>query len=254
MTATGPVVLVAGVGPGLGTALVATLATAGATVVALARTPDHLASLTEHARQRGWSFEAVAADASVPADVARALETTLGHHGRLDGVVMAIGRWMRGSRLLHESTDEEWRDGIAGNLDAAFVLLRPVLAQMTRQARGSIVLVAAAPEVRAAGTAAYAAGKAGILELTAKLARDYRASGVRVNVVLPGNMAKEVDPDPPSPVERVPLLDSIPSSPWEVARAIRFLVLSDARWITGASLTVDGGLSTHGDAEPSPTP
>src|SRR5262249_58511232 len=102
----------------------------------------------------------VEADATWVQAMAGAVAETVRANGRLDGVVLAVGKWVVGPPALHESTEAAWHEGIERNLDGAFAVLQPVLNQMARQRRGAVVLVSASPGVRAAGTAAYCRGQA----------------------------------------------------------------------------------------------
>lgn len=85
------------------------------------------------------------------------------------------------------------------------------------------------------------------MDLTQKLAADYRPYGIRFNAVLPGNMESQLDAlDPPLDVPPIPLRNNAGVDAWQVARAIRYLLLDEGEWVTGALLTVDGGQSTGG--------
>jgi NAD(P)-dependent dehydrogenase (short-subunit alcohol dehydrogenase family) len=69
--------------------------------------------------------------------------------------------------------------------------------------------------------------------------------------VLPGSMGHDIsDLDPPAADGAIPLTDETPSSPWEVARAVRYFLSDESRWVTGSSLVVDGGMSTGGKEKP----
>ncbi len=244
------VILVAGVGPGLGTAVVNLLASEGATVVAVARSSKALDPIQAHARTRGWTVAARTADLLDQADVDRTVRSVLDEFGRIDAVSINVGHWVQGETLLHRMSDEEWSSAIRDNLEPVFRLARATLPYLIAQGGGSLVLVSAAPGVRWAGSAAYCAAKGGLADLVPKLARDYRSTWVRVNAVLPGSMSHDLGQLDPPPVERaIPLTDETATSPWEVARAIRYLLSEESRWVTGSLLLVDGGLSTGG-AEP----
>lgn len=251
MVSKGRVILVAGVGSGLGTAVVTLLAEAGASVIGLARGRTSLDSLQKQAEGRGWSFRGVAADLRVQAEVDHAVNDVIGEFGRLDGVSVNVGHWIPGDTLLHKSTEEEWSTGLHDNLDAIHRVGRAALPPMIKQGHGSVVLVSATERVRRLAAPSYCAAKAGILDLTQKLAADYRPFGIRFNAVLPGNMESELTTrDPPAAGTRVPLRTNAGVDAWQVARAIRYLLLDESEWVTGALLTVDGGQSAGGSEPP----
>ncbi|MGC2359978.1 MAG: SDR family oxidoreductase [Thermoplasmata archaeon] len=244
------VFLVGGVGTGLGTALVSTLAADGATVIGIARTSQALERIEAHAQRRGWKFSARTADLLNQADVDRAVRSTLDEFDHLDGVSINVGHWVGGETLLHRMSEGEWSAGIRDNTEPVYRVARATLPHLTERGSGSIVLVSAAPIVRWAGSASYALAKGGLAELVPKLARDYRPFGVRINAVLPGSMEQNVGSlDPPAAVGPVPLTETTNTSAWEVARAIRYLLSDESRWVTGSLVLVDGGSSTGG-AEP----
>ena len=244
------VYVIAGAGWGLGSALVGTLGPTGATTVAIARRPAHLAELAKVARAKSWSLRTATADLTVQREVDAVISGVLGEFGHIDGVVVNAGRWMPGSPLIHETAGGEWEAGIVGNLTPLLSIARSVLPSMVNAHRGSLVIVSAAEAVRWAGTASYCAAKGALIDLGRKMARDYRPHGVRVNVVLPGNMVMETNVSVPPVVDgSIPLRSDAPTSPWEVARAIAFLLTYEGRWITGATITVDGGRSTWGEEQ-----
>jgi NAD(P)-dependent dehydrogenase (short-subunit alcohol dehydrogenase family) len=244
------VVLVAGVGSGLGSAVVSLLASEGAAVVAVARTPAALEPLAAHARRRGWTVTSRTANVAEPAPAEQLVREVVREFGRIDALSVNVGHWFAAETPLHRLTPEQWAAGIRDNLDPTYQLGRAAIPHMLERRRGSVVLVSAALPVRWAGSAAYCAAKAGVADLVPKLARDYRATGLRFNGVLPGSMGHELPSlDPPAADVPLPLTDETATSPWEVARAIRYLLSDESRWLTGALLTVDGGMSTGG-AEP----
>jgi NAD(P)-dependent dehydrogenase (short-subunit alcohol dehydrogenase family) len=250
----GKVVIVGGVGSGLGSAVAALLAASGAQVVGVARRADALEAVRAEAAARGWKFDRQTADLSVAADARAVVRSALERFGRIDGASLNMGRWTPGDTLLHKLSDEEWSTGIHDNLDAVFQLSRAVLPHFIEQGRGALVVVSATERVRRHGTAAYCTAKGGLIDLVRKMAADYRPMGIRVNAVLPGNMEHDVDVSQiPSESAPLPLRDQSGVGAWEVARAIRFLLSEEARWITAAPVIVDGGFSTRGK-EPSVPP
>ena len=244
-------VLVAGAGSGLGTALVDLLASSGCLAVAVARRPAPLEALRARGLRQGWSCETEVADLSDGPAVSALVQRLRDGHGHLDGVAILAGRWVAGSAQLHELTDEQWAAGLAENLQAPFVVARAVLPHFIAQRQGVIVLVSASEPVRLSGTAAYAAAKAGTVELGRKMAHDYRPHGIRVNVVLPGTMEHDIPAERAGPPAGPPgLRNDVGSGAWQVARIVRFLLSEQAEWVSGAVVPVDGGRSTGGAESP----
>jgi len=235
----GKVVLVAGVGKGLGTATVALLASEGARVIAVARHGTALSPLEAHARHRNWNVEIRTANLFDATEVDRLVHDAVEEFGGLDAASVNVGHWVPGETALHRMSADEWSSGLRDNLDAIYLVGRAAIPHFLQRGRGSLVVVSAA---------------LAIVDLVPKLARDYRATGIRVNAVLPGSMSgslEQLDPPPRDP--SVVLTDQTRTSPWEVARAIRYFVSDESRWVTGAVLTVDGGASTFG-SEPGASP
>ena len=247
------VILIAGVGGGLGTATVNLLASDGNTVVAVARTSAVLDTVRAHAQIRGWKVSTRAADLLDQGAVDQMVGSVLGEFGRIDGVSINVGHWLGGETLLHRMSDEEWSAALRDNLDPVFRVAHATLPVLVEQGHGSLVLVSAAPPVRYAGSASYSLAKGGLADLVPKLAHDYRPYGVRINGVLPGSMTNHLeDQDPPTHDRAIPLGDQAARSPWEVARAIRYLLSDESRWVTGSLLLVDGGATTGGKEPAAP--
>jgi 3-oxoacyl-[acyl-carrier protein] reductase len=135
---------------------------------------------------------------------------------------------------------------IATNLGGAFHVCQAAGRRMLRRRRGAIVTMSSIVGIHGnAGQTNYAASKAGLIGLTKSLAKEIGSRGVRVNCIAPGYIATELTDVLPDSA-REALLASTPlgrlGEPEDIARCVRFLVSDAASFVTGAVLSVDGGL------------
>ncbi len=232
----GKTALVTGASRGIGRAIAAELAAAGASVVVGYRSgQDEAEALASEIGGR-----AVQADVSSPEEARRLVEEA----GDLDILVNNAGLTRDG--LLARMSDEDWRTVIDTNLSSVFYTCRAVTRPMMKKRAGSIVNISSVVGVHGNwGQTNYGASKAGIIGFTKSLARELGSRNVRANVVAPGYVKTQLTDVLPEDATAA-MLQNTPlgrlGEPEDVAGAVRFLCSEAASFITGEVLLVDGGL------------
>ena len=227
-------VIVTGASRGIGAAIAESFVAAGDRVVALSRSgtgPEGCALCLR-------------VDVTDSSAVNAALKQAISDLGPVEVAVINAGVTKDG--LAMRMSDEQWREVLSTDLDGAFYCARASMASMVRARQGSIIFIGSiSPFIGVPGQANYAAAKAGLVGLARSLAKEVATRGVTVNVVAPGLIETDMTSDLGAAKEQMSSL--IPmgriGQPDDIAGVVGFLASKHARYITGAVLCCDGGLS-----------
>jgi len=232
----GEVALITGAAGALGSEVARVLAGAGHRLV-LVDAAAGAARLTQLAGELGGAVT-VASDITSPATWEEALPRIEREVGSLPTRAALIAGTYRGGKPLHEETDDVWRTVVTANLETVYRSLRALLPSMVARRAGSIVVIGARPAEQpwtAAGSASYAATKAGVVALARAVSAEVLEHGVRVNAVLPSTMD--------TPANRAAMPKADPGK-WvslsSAAGLVAFLLGDGARDVSGAAVPLYG--------------
>jgi NAD(P)-dependent dehydrogenase (short-subunit alcohol dehydrogenase family) len=241
----GRVALITGGGTGIGLEIARCMVAAGATVIITGRRES---VLQESAAELGENAHFVVNDVSDLGGADALIEQIEAEHGPLDILVNNAGINMKKPAL--EVTDEDFSRIIHTNLNAVFALTRAAGRRMVPRGRGTIIMISSmAAYYGIDRVVAYAASKSAVEGMVKVLASEFSKDGVRVNAIAPGFIETEMsrtamnsDPDRRDRAMRRTPMGKF-GKPSDIGHAAVFLASEAARYVTGASLPVDGGNS-----------
>jgi 3-oxoacyl-[acyl-carrier protein] reductase len=241
----GRTALVTGGSRGIGRAVAIALADEGADVAINYVSSETAArDVAEHIKKMGRRAMLAQADVSDYPDTFRMAQDVVREFGHLDILVNNAG--INSDKTFTKMDHASWRKVLGTNLDGVFNCTKVFVDQMLTQGYGRVVnMTSVIGQIGNFGQANYAASKAGVAAFTKSLAKELAGKGVTVNAVAPGFIETEMVASIPDKVKER-LLAQIPlhrfGTAEEVARAVVYIVSSDGDYITGAELSINGGL------------
>lgn len=240
------IAFITGGGSGIGRATAIAFAAEGARVVVTDRMEEALHETAVQVKATGADVLPIACDVSKPADVHAAIVRAVEVFGRIDCAFNNAGVENQ-SLPLAEIDLEEWDRVLGINLRGTFVCMKHELKQMLKQGGGVIVNTSSGAGIcGVAGGSAYAASKHAIIGMTKSAALDYAKLNIRVNAILPGNIATPMmDRFTGGDVQKAIDLEPVGrlGRPEEIAESVLWMSSDLGGFVTGAAIVVDGGWS-----------
>ncbi|PCJ62936.1 MAG: hypothetical protein COA79_02060 [Planctomycetota bacterium] len=243
-------ILVCGGSRGIGAATVKLAAKAGAQISINYRSNNSEAeSLVEEVESTGGEAISIQGDISVEEDVTRIIDSAVARFGDLDGLVISAGIFEGGN--LEEMSTEFWDRTMNINLKSNFMIMKAARSSLIANSGGSVVFIASTAGQRGSDVySAYATSKGGQIIFMRSMARELAPFKIRCNCVAPGWTETDMATDTIDALGREDIVASIPlgriGQPEDPGAATVFLLSDLAQFITGSTITVDGGFDMRG--------
>lgn len=241
----GKVALITGATRGLGQSILLTLGQMGATVVGTATSEQGAQSISKFCEQNNLKGYGMMLNIADPISIEQGLESITKEVGA--PVILVNNAGITRDNLLMRMKDEEWEAVLNTNLTGVFRMSKACIRGMLKARWGRIISISSIVGTTGnPGQANYAAAKAGVVAFSKSLAKEIASRGITVNVVAPGfidtDMTKIL-----TDAQKEALLQNIPvgsmGAPEDIAASVAFLASEQARYITGETLHVNGGMN-----------
>jgi len=241
----GKIALVTGAARGIGQGIAIELAKEGADVAVTSRDPATCAETVAAIQVLGRKAIAIGIDVANAASVDAGVEAVLKEFGKIDICVNNAG--VTKDMLLMRMTEQEWDTVLDTNLKGTFLVSRAVVRPMMKQRSGAIINISSIVGLTGnAGQCNYSASKAGMIALTKSTAKELASRGIRVNAIAPGFIQSRMTDALPEELKKS-VLENIPlkrfGTPEDIAKVVVFLAGESASYITGQTLSVNGGMA-----------
>ena len=237
------VAIITGASQGIGRTIALVFAKSGANVICIARSESKIKELCLEITDQGGQASPIACDVGDGDAYANAIKSVANEYGKLDILINNAG--ITRDALLMRMNDTQWDEVLNTNLKGAFHGMKSAIRPMMKNKYGRIINITSIVGLTGnPGQANYAASKAGLIGMTQSIAKEVGTRGITVNCIAPGWINTEMTVDLPEDSKK-DLLDRIPigkiGKPEDIAHAAVFLASDEASYITGQTITVDGG-------------
>lgn len=239
----GKIAIVTGASQGIGEVIAKKLSEAGAHVVCIARSKEKIENLVNQLKNSGLSASSISCDVSDGKAFSDAISNIYSENKRLDILVNNAG--ITRDALLMRMNEDQWDTVLDTNLKGAFHGMKAAIRPMMKNKSGRVINITSIVGLTGnPGQANYSASKAGLIGMTKSIAKEVATRGITVNCIAPGWIETEMTEDLPENTKNE-LLKRIPQArtgkPEDIAYAALFLASDEANYITGQTITVDGG-------------
>ncbi|WP_297762033.1 SDR family NAD(P)-dependent oxidoreductase [uncultured Muriicola sp.] len=244
------VIVITGAGSGIGAASAALMASLGAKVIASDINLKNAEEVVREIKKAGGVATAYQADVTRYEEVDALLSQVIKEHGSIDVLVNNAGIGGRNQKKTAEHTLDDWHNVIAVNQTGVFYCMKLALKQMTEQGYGNIINIASLAGLKPTGNnLSYSASKFAVVGMTKSAALEYGSKNIRINAVCPGythsSLLDQLLSSRPDMEQKLKQL--IPMGRFgeatEVAETIAWLASDGSKYITGQTITIDGGTS-----------
>ncbi|NNK74835.1 MAG: SDR family oxidoreductase [Maribacter sp.] len=244
------IVVITGAGSGIGAATATLFGEHGAQVVVSDLNMKSAQRVVEGIKKTNGSALAVQANVTQFKEVEALVAKTVNEFGQIDVMVNNAGIGGKNQKKTAEHSHDDWHDVIAVNQTGVFYCMQVALQQMMKQGHGNIVNVASLAGLKPSGyNLSYSASKYAVVGMTKSAALEYGRKNIRINAVCPGytnsvllDRLLSSRPDMGDTLKRLIPMDRF-GEPQEIAGAIAWLASDDSKYITGQTITLDGGTS-----------
>lgn len=237
------IAVITGASQGIGKVIAEVLSSAGAHVICVARTENKIKALANEINKKSGTASYKPCDISDGEAFASLINDTVKEYGKLDILINNAG--ITKDALVMRMNEDQWDTVINTNLKGAFHGMKAAIRPMMKNRSGRIINITSIVGLTGnPGQANYAASKAGLIGMTKSIAKEVATRGITVNCIAPGWIGTDMT-DELSDATKDQFLSRIPigriGAPEDIAHAALFLASDEANYITGQTITVDGG-------------